>query len=332
MSHAAPLQLRDPDEPALKHVQPLTGWERWKFLVSAQWLGWFALACAAAVVCSMLGQWQLHRRAETLSVITKVTANYDREPVPFTQAADQFRTLEPSNEWLPVSATGQYLTGQQLVVRNRQNSSQNGYDILVPFKTTSGEIIAVDRGWIPLSSDGGGKPTSIPAPPSGQVTISVRLRPSEPALNRSAPEGQIATIELSQVASMTRLPVLQGAYGMLRSESPEPATPLTANERPSIDEGSHLSYAMQWFTFGLLAFIAFGYSARRHAIDVDEERDWNAELAFRGDDDADAPRPVAHPVVRAAENRSRRERLKRQSRTELTDEDVEDAYLDALSR
>jgi hypothetical protein len=27
----------------------------------------------------------------------------------------------------------------------------------------------------------------------------------------------------------------------------------------------HLSYALQWITFGMLAFVGFGYTARQHA-------------------------------------------------------------------
>ena len=35
--------------------------------------------------------------------------------------------------------------------------------------------------------------------------------------------------------------------------------------KPSTDEGTHLSYSLQWFAFGVLMFIGFGYAARQQA-------------------------------------------------------------------
>ena len=314
-------------EPA-RLTQPLTGWNRWRFLLTPTWIGWFAFACLVAVVCSMLGQWQLSRRDAVLSVNQKVNANYDREPVPFAEAAGSFSTLTPSDEWLPVAVRGEYLSDKQLIVRNRPNNGQNGYLVLVPFKAESGQTIVVNRGWVPLSSAPGGRPENVPAPPTGTVDITVRLRPSEPALDRSAPEGQVASIELETVEKATGLDLATGAYGQLRSESPPPAQSLTPPDHPSIDEGPHLSYAMQWYTFGILAFIGLAYSARRHAVDVDDEREWQAQLAAQGRGEADATPQLVHPTIRAAENAQRRAQLKAMKRAGRSDEEEEDALLD----
>ena len=35
--------------------------------------------------------------------------------------------------------------------------------------------------------------------------------------------------------------------------------------KPSTEEGTHLSYSLQWFAFGVLMFIGFGYAARQQA-------------------------------------------------------------------
>ena len=35
--------------------------------------------------------------------------------------------------------------------------------------------------------------------------------------------------------------------------------------KPSTEEGTHLSYSLQWFAFGVLMFVGFGYAARQQA-------------------------------------------------------------------
>ncbi len=57
-----------------------------------------------------------------------------------------------------------------------------------------------------------------------------------------------------------------GAYGALVSEDPAAARPLGALPRPSTDPGSHLSYALQWWTFALGSLIGFSILARRELV------------------------------------------------------------------
>ena len=69
-------------------------------------------------------------------------------------------------------------------------------------------------------------------------------------------------------------PLLAGAYGQLALETPAVADMPFAFPKPSTEEGTHLSYSLQWFAFGVLMFIGFGYAARQQArnaaIDAEE--------------------------------------------------------------
>ncbi|OMH33239.1 SURF1 family protein [Tersicoccus sp. Bi-70] len=284
----------------------------YRFLFSPQWLGWFGLAVLFAIVCAFLGHWQLDRRTETVAAIDTIEQNYDHTPLPFAQAAGQFRQFDSAREWTPVQMTGRYLADQTRVVRNRPLNGLPGFEVLVPFRTTDGPIVVIDRGWLPLGSNG--DPSAVPAPPSGTVDVVARLKHAEGPLDRGAPAGQLASIDLTtyaaQVDGALGAPLATGAYGALDEEKPAPATSPTAFPRPSLDEGPHLSYAMQWFAFGLLGFVGLGYAARQQA--------WvnrNGGL----DDDEDIP---AHLRSGAIRKRPRR-------RTRTTAEDEEDALLDA---
>ncbi len=124
-------------------------------------------------------------------------------------------------------------------------------------------MFVVDRGWIP-AGDTLAAPDSVPSPPAGEVTVVVRLKPGEPEIpGRSAPEGQLATVRLQDVADLVGEPTYTGMYGLLISENPAPADRPLAAQRPVEDEGPHLSYALQWIAFGILAFIGLVWAVRR---------------------------------------------------------------------
>jgi cytochrome oxidase assembly protein ShyY1 len=228
-----------------------------------RWLGYLAITLVFAVACSLLGLWQWSRNEQRQAEIALIEANYDADAVPVDELLPTTDAFDAADEWRTVLVTGEYLVDEQLLVRNRPRSGQPGFDVLVPFRTDAGEVLVVDRGWVP-TGEAQDSPDVVPAPPSGEVTVEARLRPGEPELaNRSAPAGQIATIHLDTVADAVGEPTYTAAYGVLRSEDPEPATTPWGAFRPSEDPGSHLSYTFQWFAFGVLAVIGLVWAFRR---------------------------------------------------------------------
>jgi len=276
---------------------------RWRFAFSRRWFGYLAVAIVFAIVCVLLSNWQLARRAEKTHEIALVTDNYDARPVAVETLLPDLDSFDPADEWRPVVLEGTYLTDDEVLVRNRPRGGQPGFEQLVPFRTTDGSVFVVDRGWLPTGNEQD-LPDVVPAAPSGTVTVTVRLRPGEPTVaGRGAGEGQIATIHLPELAERTGEPTYTGAYGLLVDESPSPTeTRPAAAQRPVADEGAHLSYAFQWLIFGILGFVFLGYAIRQ------EYRALNA------DDPEEQER---------AEKRERRRLEKR------TDADVEDELVDA---
>lgn len=284
----------------------------YRFLFSSKWLGYLLLAAIFATACVFLGRWQMDRRAETLAEINRVVSNYSAEPIPFAAAKDQFNQLDPAKEWSQVKLKGSYDVDGQRIVRNRPLNGQPGYEVVVPFRLVSGETVIIDRGWLPIGNKNPGSPDAVPVPPSGEVTAVVRLKPGEPELQRGAPAGQLASIDLSTYAAQLGYPVLTGAYGQLASETPPAVEMPVPFPKPSTDEGTHLSYSLQWFAFGVLMFVGFGYAARQQAR--------NAAIDAEEDDDAD--------TLHAAVTTRRRPPAPRK-RKKATAEEEEDALLDA---
>ncbi|MFC5501607.1 SURF1 family protein [Lysinimonas soli] len=279
--------------PSSESAAPATGVRRWG--------AYLALVIAFAIACALLSWWQWARRAETVAEGQLVTSNYEAAPVALDSLLSGYGAWHAGEEWRPVTLHGRYLNDQQLLVRNRPYNANPGFEQLVPFRLDDGSIFIVDRGWLSIGSTRD-TPDVVPAAPSGAVTVVARLQQSEPELpGRDAPRGQVASIHLPSIAKLLGShATYTGAYGLLASETPAPATRPRAAQEPAPDEGPHLSYAIQWIAFGLLAFVGLIWAYRR-------ER-----------------RILALPREQQTEARAPRLRS--------TDSDVEDAILDEVRR
>lgn len=244
----------------------------WSFLLSRRWAGYLALTIVFALVSSGLGAWQLARRAEARAEVAKIDANYDASPVPVAEALPTLGAFDESRKWLPVTLSGTYLTDDELLVRNRPRNANPGFEVLTPFRLDDGTVFVVNRGWLPTGQEQDA-PDVVPEAPAGRVTVVARLKAGEPTLpGRTASGNQIATINLVDIAERLDTPTRTGAYGLLASEDPPAAERPLAVDRPIRDEGPHLSYALQWFVFALLAFIGLGWAARQEyrTVNVDD--------------------------------------------------------------
>jgi len=235
----------------------------WRFALERRWLGYVAVAVLFAIACVGLANWQLARRTEALTEIDRVNVNWDSAPRPLSEVLPKLTSYSDDDKWMPVTLHGHYLTDDQLLARGRPLDGAAGFEVLVPFQLANGTVFVVDRGWIPTGNDQD-EPDTVPAAPTGEVTVVVRIKQGEPTvLGRSAPAGQIATIHLPDIAERVGEPTYTGAYGILASEDPSPAVVPTAATKPIPDEGPHLSYAFQWIVFALMGFFGLGWAIRQ---------------------------------------------------------------------
>lgn len=282
--------------------------KHWHFAFQRRYFGYLAMAIVFAVACAFLSHWQFGRNAEAVAEVKRIQANYDRDPVPIADALTSLGYYSDDVKWLPVEATGTYLVDDQLLVRNRPYNGNPGFEVLTPLLLDDGDVFIVDRGWLP-SGDTQDVPDDIPAPPSGRVTVVAHVKAGEPELaGRSAPAGQIPTIELDDIRALLDRPTYTGAYGLMVSEDPAPATRPLAAQEPALDEGPYLSYAIQWIVFALFGFFGLGYAL------------WN-ERRIRREAEEDA---VAEATGVPREPREPRRPRRR------SDADIEDELLDGV--
>lgn len=274
----------------------------WSFLRSRRWVGYFSLLLVFSIACVWLGNWQFERRAEARAEIARIDANYDAAPVPLAETLPDPAAFDvDKHKWQTVELHGRYI-GDTYLARNRPGPNGVGSNLIQAFQQDDGSVIFIDRGWVAVSGTEE-VPPGLPAASTGTATVQARLRESEPTIaGRSSAGHSIASINLPELARLSGVDgkVYTGAFGQLVSEVPAGSTGvLTA--RPLRDEGPHLSYALQWYVFIIIAAIGVGYGARQ------EYRGLNAD----GDS-----------VKREDERRADRKRRRGPS-----DADIEDALL-----
>jgi cytochrome oxidase assembly protein ShyY1 len=256
---------------------------------AVRWTSYIAVAIVFAIACGFLSNWQFTRNAGRAEQLALVARNYDAEPLALDAIIAPGDALGAADEWRPVVLEGEYLVDEQLLVRNRPHGGTAAFEVLVPFRLEDGRVLLIDRGWVPPGEDQP-LPDAIPAPHEGAVTVVARLRPSEqlPSSGRSAPEGQVPSINPELVAATidpgVGADLELSAYGVMVSEDPAPATRPAAFAAPSEDPGPYLSYAIQWILFAIMGFVFIGYvirTERRHRREDAEDRARGIEPAPR---------------------------------------------------
>lgn len=228
-----------------------------------RWSGWLSLVVVFSVACVYLSSWQFDRRQEALDDMAQLATNYDAPIVDLTSIAS-LGEFEAKHEWRQVSIRGSYLIDDSVLVRNRPLNGQAGFLQVVPFQLETGEIVAIERGWLSVTSDYEA-PANPPLPSEDLQEIIGHVRASEPTLDRTAPKGQLATINIDALAQSRSLGenVFENLYVRMSSETRAVLQNPKQLSRPEISEGNHLSYALQWLLFALMAATALVWGIKK---------------------------------------------------------------------
>lgn len=231
---------------------------RLAFLLRPGWIALALVAVAFAYLCfTVLAPWQLGKNTKTSRENSRIAHSVSADPVPLKGELRPDYSMPEDSEWRRVTATGHYLPDRQVLARLRVVDAKPAYEALTVFQVDGGPAILVNRGY--ARPEQGTSVPPIPAAPSGQVTITARLREAEQQSKKApfleAGEYQVYSIVPGQVATLVKTP-LAGPYLQLVEDQPGG---LGAIPLPQLDAGPFLSYGIQWIAFGILAPIGLGY-------------------------------------------------------------------------
>ena len=234
---------------------------RLAFLLRPGWIALILVVIAFTYLCFMvLAPWQLGKNARTSRENQQIENSLNTAPVPLKTLLPQQDSSASNAQWRRVTATGHYLPDVEVLARLRVVEGNQAFEVLAPFVVDDGPTVLVDRGYV--RPEPGSHVPPIPRPPQETVTLTARLRDSEPAVHDKEPfsrDGfqQVYSINTEQVSVLTKVS-LTGSYLQLVENQPGG---LGVIDVPHLDAGPFLSYGIQWISFGILAPIGLGYFA-----------------------------------------------------------------------
>jgi cytochrome oxidase assembly protein ShyY1 len=171
-----------------------------------------------------------------------------------------------------VRLEGVYDTAHEILARGRTIEGAVGFEVLTPLVLADGTAVIVDRGWVPPAPGGSLAVPDVPAAPTGQVTVTGRVRrPESGADAPRVPSAGATRLEVRRIAPARIAPVvpypLYGAYVTLDSQSPPADPALTAIPTDHENALQNAGYVVQWWAFAALTIFGYVYLARREARD-----------------------------------------------------------------
>ena len=221
------------------------------------------LAIVTALAFSRLGVWQLHRLHERRARNAALAARLKTPAVPLSELS----TDSAGAHWRRAIVHGTYDFDHEIVLSGRTNNGSPGVQILTPLHPDAGgPAVLVNRGWV-YSPDATtvdlGKWDEPPhATVSGYVEDFVQggrgiaRLPSHPNAWTRLDAKELSAAFPFPIAPyyLVELDTLAESRRMQRIAT---TTPVRL-ELPVMDDGPHLDYAIQWFSFAVVALVGVG--------------------------------------------------------------------------
>lgn len=268
---APPEVRRTPPAPDTTGATPLRGWRLWWGVV---------LLLAVTAATAALGFWQLDRADQKRAIQARIDAARAQPALALSPdvAGDELVA------WRQAWARGTWQPGQTVFLDNRNHDGRPGFWVVTPLCLSSPDAqpepdmqvadcdraIAVLRGWVARPAPGQPLPELLPLPASQVVEGRLlehlprlyelgNLMPgdAEPAAALSWDDGMplLQNLTLADYASATGLVLLDA---VLEQSTDTGDGLLREWAGPPVDVDKHLGYALQWFAFAAIAFIALG--------------------------------------------------------------------------
>lgn len=199
-----------------------------------------------------LGMWQLDRAEQKRNIAASLEMRRNLPVLPITDQlpdADQLKFRR-------VIAEGRFLSEKTVLIENRKYQGETGFHVITPLLIGTGEVVLVNRGWIP--GRGQGIPPGIPKPEADLIIEGEVVIPLPPALELS--------LQIDREDATPRWPYLTlEHYAAWSGLDIKPFMILQAAQdssgfmrrwpQPRANDAMHIGYAVQWFAFSLIALL-----------------------------------------------------------------------------
>ncbi|MGH2680652.1 MAG: SURF1 family protein [Actinomycetota bacterium] len=216
------------------------------------------VAVVVAMTCVGLGFWQLARLADRRALNARILGRASAPPVTIEGAEAN------SVAYRPAIAEGTYDVADEVLLYGRSLDGEAGHHIVTPLVLANGDTVLVVRGWVPFANQSA--PVRDATPPPGEVRVRGVLVPDE-GDGSAVPDasGVIRTLDVAGIGTTLPSDLFPLPLQLTEQVPPQPGDLPMPVPLPELSEGSHLSYAIQWFAFAVVAVAGAAILVRRDA-------------------------------------------------------------------
>jgi surfeit locus 1 family protein len=223
-------------------------------LFNRRWWWTTLLVIAGVIFLIRLGFWQLDR-LEQRRAYNRLVAERWRQ-APFDVNTHAIPTDLSELEYRRVQAVGEFDYTEQIALTGQTRDGAPGVVLVTPLMLDDSRAVLVARGWIPYAQSKPEEWSQFEEPPGapviGLIQESQLLPNGSPPSVPDSPQVEWFRINIDAIQPQlpyTLLPV----FILQLPEDDRAYDALPFREEPlRLDEGSHFSYAIQWFTFALM--------------------------------------------------------------------------------
>jgi surfeit locus 1 family protein len=215
---------------------------------------------AVAAFFARLGVWQVHRLRERRAANAAASS---------ARAAPVVLLEEPSSAdpiGRRVRVRGRYDHAHDIILRGREYNGVPGVEIVSPLRLDGRPTaVLVNRGFVPTPDAVTVYPDSLREP--GQQWVEGIALPITSGGGAPLPRGGWTSWSRLDLTTLhDRLPYPISAFYI--RQSPDPALPRFPRrlDPPVLDDGPHLSYAIQWFAFAIMTIVFGGVIVRQKSV------------------------------------------------------------------
>ena len=213
------------------------------------------LLAVAAGTCVALGVWQLTRLADRRAANARAMALREQPPV---------NLAEPNRPELLVNrrvvADGAFDAARSFILRQRPQRGFPGVQVVTPLRLDGSDTaVLVNLGHVPTVDAVTVDRSMLEIPAGGPVSgLAVAMADSRDLAQPLVRGGDTTWRHLVYEVASSRLPYPILPVVVLRGELDSAGGFPRPIPYPALDDGPHLSYAIQWFAFAVIALVGGG--------------------------------------------------------------------------
>jgi surfeit locus 1 family protein len=220
-------------------------------------------AIITAIIFARLGVWQLQRLSERRARNTALAARLHTAALPLSQLPSD----SAGAHWRRALVTGSYDFDHQIVLSGRTHDGSPGVQILTPLHPEGGgPAVLVNRGWIYSPDAASADLSKWDEPPHETVSGYVEdfVHGGRGIAKLPSHTNAWSRLDADEIRAAFPFPIAPYYLVALdtmvayRTAHELPTVTPVRLELPQMDDGPHVNYAIQWFTFAVVALVGVG--------------------------------------------------------------------------